>query len=137
MAQGNWSGLKIEIDPTDGGALQDISAQVREIQVGKQSVALEEFTAAGASFEAWLNAAIKKMEKITLKGPLDDTASTGNKAIFVTSAHIVTRTLKLTYITGTTTTVEVWINEHAYTPKGKGMTDLEVVLQPTSTITNA
>lgn len=137
MATYGWPDLIVKVDNTDGGSLTNISAYVRAITIGKRMRLTEENTYAGLSWEAHLLTGIRKMEPITLEGVYDDTASTGPKAIFGTSAHTVTRSFEFTLGGSNTIAGEAFITEWDPQPPSKGKITWKAVLLPTLTITEA
>lgn len=99
-------------------------------------VDIEAMLAESHSFgDAWVEAywtGIRKMAEITVKGFYDDAASTGPDVIFnaVGNAN-ATRTLKVTWGSTKTTSVETYIKNYRRLPKRDELTGYEAVLVPT------
>jgi hypothetical protein len=136
MANYNSSNVIVEFDVSDGGSLQVMTPYVREISVADVNLILQESHSFGDSWVEFLSTGIKKMEKITLKGFYDDTASTGPNVVF-NSQTGVSRTLKITWGSTKTTSVETLIESYKRIPSLNSNTMYEVVLQPTGTVTEA
>lgn len=135
MAKYNSSNLVIEFDSTDGGSLQDMSQYIREMGGVDVNIILQESHSFGDSWVEFLSTGIKKMEKVTLKGFYDDTSSTGPNAVFNSIGS--TRTLKVTWGSTKTTSVETIIESYRRMPQVGSNHMFEVVLQPTGTVTEA
>lgn len=136
MAKYSSKDLIVEIDPTDAGALQDISQHVRSINGVETEYILEESHSFGDTWFEMLQTGLRKMNPVEIGGIYDDTASTAPNAIF-NGTHAVTRTLKITWGGTKTTTVEVWIQKYTRSPELGGFTKYSVTLQPTGSVTEA
>lgn len=136
MATYGWSDLSIQVDATDGGALQEMKTHVRGITVGASERFTEENTTAGSTWVAHVQTGIRQLGDIVLDGVYDDTASTGPNATF-NGTHTVTRTVTITWGGSKTTSCECWITSFERVPKAKGKTDYKVTLKPTGTVTEA
>lgn len=123
--------LKIEFD-NSAGSLVDMSAYVLEINGVDVQAIVEELTAFGKTFEEWLYVGVKKLEEIELTGVYDDTASTGPNVVFNSLGD--TRTLKVTWGSTKTTTVEAIIRSYQRLAKSKETTKYKAVLRPTGAV---
>ena len=95
MALKGFPALKVQLDITAGGALQDISAYVTEINGFTVEQVLEEISAAGDASDRWAAVGFEQKQEITLAGPYDD-AATGLFGI-TKNGEGETRTLELTF----------------------------------------
>lgn len=136
MANYNSSNIVVEFDVSDGGSLGVMTPYVREISVADVNIVLQESHSFGDSWVEFITTGIKKMEKITLKGFYDDTASTGPNVVFNSQAG-ASRSLKITWGSTKTTSVETLIESYKRMPQLNSNTMYEVVLQPTGAVTEA
>lgn len=137
MANYGWNNFVFEIDPTDGGALANLSSSLIAIGIGDKEYATEEITPAGQTWFQALQTGIRMLQPVQCTFLYDDAASPATKPVFITSAHAQTRTVKLTYGGTSSTTFEAWIQKTKITPAAKEITKLVVDLLPTGTITEA
>lgn len=134
MATYSSKDLVIEFD-NSGGTLQNMSQYVREINGVDVNAILQESHSFGDAWFEFLATGLKKMEKVTLKGFYDDTATTGPDAIFNAPGNTTTRTLKLTWGGTKTTAVETIIESYRRIPTLNNITVFETVVQPTGAVT--
>ena len=135
MAKYNSSNFKIEFD-NSGGVLVDMSAYVTDAGEMDREMPTEDTTPFSVAVETNASAGVEvHSSDISLKGFYDDTASTGPDVIF--NAIGSTRTLKYTYGSTKTTTVETIITDYKRTPKVKGLTGYEVTLKKTGAVVEA
>lgn len=134
MSNYNSSNIKIEIDASVGGALQDITASVLEIGGVKVSAGTVESTPFGVSFPEHLATGMKTYADIPLKFFYEDTASTGMHAVF---SPMGVRSFKVTYGGGKYTSCEVLITDYERAPKVGDVTRCSAVLKPTGTVSEA
>lgn len=140
MAKYGSNSLVVEIDSTEGGSLSDISQYVLDINGVEVEAILTESHSFGDSWVEFLATGLRRMNPVTLGGFYDDTASTGPNAIFSSvqdSPADGTRTLKITWGSTKTTSVEVWIQKYTRRPVRGELTRWEAVLQPTGAVTEA
>lgn len=139
MARFGFPNLKVELD-NSGGALQDISNTVTEINGWSVEAMLQEITAAGDDDDRWAYVGIKKKSEVVLTGPYDDTA---NKLVAVTKgAEGATRTLKLSFdenlsghAAADVINVEAIIMRVERNPSRDQLHNYSVTLRPTGDIT--
>jgi len=134
MPRYGFPDLKVEFDNA-AAALVDMSAYVWTINGMSKEAILQEVTAAGDDDAAWAKVGLNKVDPITITGPYDDTASTGPDVIFNAIGNAVTRTLKLTYGSTKTTSVECIIRKYERKPSRGELHTYSVELQPTGAVT--
>ncbi len=135
MARYGYPDLKIEFD-NSSDALQDMSQYIMDAPPSfDREQILEEITAAGDNDEAHAKVGLTKVAPITMGGAYDDAASTGPDVIF--NAIGDTRTLKITWGSSKTSSVECIIQNYVRTPARGELTKFEVTLQPTGAVTEA
>lgn len=134
MATYGSNSVKVEIDVSVGGALQDITASVTNLSGIKLNWGTVESTPFGVAFPEHLATAMKTYSDITIDGFYEDTATTGMHALF--SAGGV-RSFKLTYGNSKYTSCEVLIVDYERTPGVGKLTGFKVTLKPTGTVTEA
>ena len=134
MAKYGSDVAKVEFDNASD-ALQDMSAYVTEPDPMVKSIETEETTPVASANATHASTGVAAVDEITLKGPYDDTATTGSHAIFNSIGSM--RTLKYTYGNSKTTAVECIITSYVRGIKVKGLTGYEVKLQPTGAVTEA
>ena len=132
MSTYDSSDVKHEFD-NSGGTLVDMSAYITDADVIGGEMPTDEVTPFGASAESHVSVGVEKRGVLTLKGPYDDTATTGPVAIFNAKGAI--RTYKQTYGGTKTRSVETIILDFNPALKVKGLTMFEVKLQQTGIIT--
>jgi hypothetical protein len=134
VATYNSSNIVVAVD-NSGGTPVTMTTYVREISVADVNIILQESHSFGDSWVEFISTGIKKLEKVTLKGFYDDTASSGPNAIFIAIGD--TRTLTITWGSTKTTSCEAIIESYRRIPALNSNTMYEVVLQPTGTVTEA
>lgn len=134
MAQYNSSNIKIEIDVSVGGALQDITANVTEISGIKVSGGTVDSTPFGVSFPEVLATGMSTYSDITLKFFYDDTATTGMNAVFSPRG---VRSFKVTFGGSKSVACEVLITDYERIAKVGSVTSCSATLKPTGTVTEA
>ncbi len=138
MARYNSVDFKIEFD-NSSGVLQDMSVYITDAGPMEKDTKPQEITPFGAADETFDGTGVGSVKSITLKGDYDDTATTGPDAIFndvgCKNTTGGTRTLKYTYGSTKTTSVETIITGYKRVPGVKKLTGLEVTLQPTGAVT--
>ena len=98
MAKFGYPKLKIELDKTVGGVLEDISNYVTSINGFKVNAILEDVTGAGLADDAWAYIGFKEKALVELTGPYDNTADKLVESTRDKEGEV--RTLKLTFDTG-------------------------------------
>lgn len=126
--------LKVEVD-NSGGSLVDLSNYVTSISGISVEAILEEGTAFGDTWVEQLFTGNKQSAAITLGGFYDDTASTGPDVIL--NAIGDTRTVKVTFGSTKSYSVEAIITSYSWAPAVKTLTKFSCVLTPTGTVTLA
>ena len=134
MAKYGSKDLKIEVD-NSSDTLVDLSQYITGINGVTVEAILEEGTAFGDTWVEQLFTGNKQTSAITLDGFYDDTASTGPDVIL--NALGSTRTLKVTWGSTKTTSVEAVITSYSRNPVRKELTKFQCVLTPTGTVTEA
>lgn len=140
MANSAPSGIVIEYDNA-GGSLVDITQHVLELgDVSVESIS-EEVHSFGDLWEEHKNVGLGRVPAIELSGLYDDVAATGPDALFAGRAPeaptVATRTLKITWRTGKTTTVETILTSYTRTPDRGALTRYTATLQPTGAVVEA
>lgn len=125
----------IEVDDDEGGTLTDISAYVDEYSGFEIQALTEESHAFGDSWVEHLYSGVRMAGDVTFTGFYDDVAS-GPNAIFA-GQEGETRTLKLTWGSTKTSTVETIVQQFTRTPNRGGSTRWSVTLRPTGAVTEA
>lgn len=138
MANSIPSGIIIEYD-NSGGTPVDISQHVQTINdIDVESLTEEKHTF-GDSWEEHLPIGLGRMAAVELGGLYDDTASTGPDALFIRTSPETpasnTRTLKITWRSGKTTSVETFVASYKRTADRGGLTKYSVRLQTTGAVT--
>jgi len=134
MAKYTAANVVIEFD-NSGGTLVDMSQYILELNGIDIESVLEESHTFGDSWVEQLNAGLKRLADVQLSGFYDDTASTGPDAIFNAVGNTTTRTLKITWGSTKTTSVETIIKNYRRIPSRGALTKFEVVLTPTGQVT--
>ncbi len=132
-----YKDLKIELDGTDGGALQNISAYVTSINGWSKEKLLEELTAAGDTTDRWGALGFTQKSDVVLTGPYDSTANS-LLAIANTWTTDVTRTLRLTFDGAgalDVQNVECLLAKFERNPKRGAFHEVVVTMKPTGAIT--
>lgn len=140
MAKSTPSGIVVEYD-NSGGSLVDISQYVQTINNVDVEGVIEETHTFGDSWEESLPVGIGRVGPIELGGLYDDTATTGPDALFANRVPETpasnTRTLKITWRSGKTTSVETYLAMYQRTPDRNALTRYMARLQPTGAVTEA
>jgi len=137
MAQYSSADVIVLVD-NNAGAPQTFTAYVRAIGNISIEGIIQEATVFGASWATFVSTAIKKMAPITLGGFYDTTAVEGPDVLFAGYAgSTTTRTVKITYGGGKYTEFEALVQKYERMPKLGAMTEYQVTLQPTGTVTEA
>ena len=134
MARAGWDVLKTEFDNA-AGTLTDMSAYVTDVDGFEREAVTEDVTAAGDDDEVHAAVGLKRVGQITLRGPYDDTASSGPDVVFNAVGNTTLRTLTITWKSGKTSSVECVIVKYRRLPSKGSFTMVEVVLQPTGAVT--
>jgi len=138
MANSSPSEVVVEYDNASD-ALQDISQYVLSINDFAIENASEEVHTFGDSWEEHLPIGIGKLAAIELSGLYDDTASVGPDALFIRATPEIptsnTRTLKFTWRTGKTSSVETYVTSYRRSADRNALTKYTVSLQPTGAVT--
>ena len=136
MAKFGYPKLTIELDKTEGGALEDISNYVTSINGYEVEAILQDITGAGLTDDAWAYVGFLQKSPIVLSGPYDNTA---DKLVAATmDKEGETRTLKLTFDTGVdadTRQVETIINKTGRFPERGKFHEYVLTLRPTGAVT--
>lgn len=115
MAKYNSSNVTVQFDNA-AGALQDITAVVLNTLSVKKKAMFEESTAYGKTAIERLYAGMKDSDPIQLEAFYDDAVSPAPDALFDDIGNVATaggtRTLKITWGSTKTSSVEVWIQEY-------------------------
>lgn len=137
MAVFGFPKLKIELDASVGGALTDISADIRTINGWTVESLLEELTAAGDNTDRWGVIGFTQKSDVVIEGPYDNTAS--HYVAIVKAAGVgSTLSLRLTFDVGVAAdvvNVETIISKLERVPANKALTNLKTTLKPTGAIT--
>ncbi len=135
MAKYGSDDLVIQFDASEGGALQDMTQYVTEINEVNVQAVLEESTPFGVAWEESLYSGVKMVDDIELTGFYDDTAATGPDAVF--NAPGETRTLKITWGGTNSSSVETIIAGYQRQAAVKESTKYTVTLKPTGAVVEA
>jgi hypothetical protein len=135
MAGYNSTHVKLELDVTVGGALQDITAIVTAMGPVKVNGGVVETTPFGTAFPQFTTTGMKAYGDITLEFPYDDTATTGSDAVFKGVGEV--RTFAVTYGGTKKTTGEVIILDYERPPVVNSITKSKATLRYTGTVTEA
>lgn len=137
VARYGQSDVKVEIDITDGGALQDLTQDCMSIA----GVDLELITQESDTFgDAWVEAlfvGVRRLAPLQLVFFYDDTASTGTAAVLDNSASDDPRSFAITFGGSKKISGEAWLQHFKVLPKRHEMTMIECTLLPTGTIVSA
>lgn len=138
MAKATPAGTIIEYDNA-GGSLVDITQHVLTINDVDIESVLEEVHTLGDSWEESLPIGVGKVAPVELSGLYDDVASTGPDALFAgrvpETPASATRTLKITWRSGKTTSVETYLVSYKRTADRNALTKYTATLQPTGAVT--
>lgn len=139
MAKYSSASAKIEFDLV-GGTLQDMSPYVTDINGIDIESITEESTPFTQAWQQHLAIGIFKVADVVIGGFYDDTATTGPDVVFNALSNgpaATTRTLKITYGSTKTTSVECLIVKMSRKLVRNGLTRFEVTLRPTGTASEA
>jgi len=138
MAKSTPAEIVVEFD-NSGGTLQNISQYSITLNGIEVEQILERADSFGDSWEEHLPVGKGKVAPVVLGGHFDDTASTGPDALLkITTPDTpasTSRTLKITWRTGVTTSVETWRQKYKRAPVRDNLTAFEATLQPTGATT--
>lgn len=137
MAKYGSNSLVVEFD-NSGGTLQNMTQYVTSINGIDIEAVLEESHTFGDQWFESLATGLRKVNDVVIGGFYDDTASTGPDVIFGAVADlpsVASRTLKLTWGSTKTTSVETLILKYTRKPVKNELTKFEVTLRPTGAVT--
>lgn len=138
MANSTPAGIIIEYD-NSGGSLVDITQHVQTINDIDIESLTEETHTFGDSWEENKPIGVGKMADIEIGGLYDDVAATGPDALFAGRAPETpasnTRTFKITWRSGKTTSVETYLASYKRTADRAALTKYTAKLKPTGTVT--
>lgn len=138
MAKYTFANLKVEFD-NSAGTLVDMSQHITSINGINISAELEDAHSVGDSWAEKIFAGLRSVDDITIGGFYDDTAATGPDVIFNDVGCVGTtggtRTLRVTYGSTKTTSVETIIKSYTRSPARGEVTKFEAVLTPTGAVT--
>lgn len=135
MAGYNSTNIVIEIDPSVGGALQNITAIVKAMGPIKVNGGVVETTPFGVAFPQFTATGMKPYGDVTLEFPYDDTATTGSDAVFKGVGEV--RTFAVTYGSTKKTTGEVIILDYERPPVVGSPHLCKATLRYTGTVSEA
>lgn len=132
MSQYGTTNVVVQFD-NSSNSLQTITQYVQEVGGIKVKADTEDGHSFGDSYAEALDTGFRRMDDITVKGFYDDTAAGGPDALFWSNGAAIgnTRTLKLTYGSTKTTSIETVIAEYTRMPLLEKLTKYEAVLRPT------
>lgn len=137
MAKYGSSSLKVEFDDA-AAALVDMTQHVRSINGVRIEAILQESHSFGDAWFESLAAGLRRVNDVELRGFYDDAATTGPDVIFnavFSSPATATRTLKLTWGSTKTTSVETLIMAYERVGVVGALTEYVTVLRPTGAVT--
>lgn len=123
---------RIDVDNA-AGTLVNMTAYITEVNGFGVEAVLEESTPFGVAWEESLYSGVKMVGDIEFTGFYDDTATTGPDVIF--NALGATRTVKFTWGSTKTSSVEAIIRKYERIAKVKTTTKYKVTLKPTGAVT--
>lgn len=133
MALSIPSGVKIEYD-NGSDTLVDITQYVLSVNDFDVETITEEKHTFGDSWEEHLPIGLGRVPIIEIGGLYDDTASVGPDALFANRAPetptSTTRTLKITWRTGKTTSIETYLITYRRSADRNAVTKFTARLQP-------
>lgn len=136
MAQYSSASVVISIKD-NGGSSQTFTAYVRSIGNVSIEAIIQEATAFGMTWATYVSTGIKKMAAITLGGFYDTAATSGPDVLFASHEGDTRTGCVITYGGSKTTTFDAIIQKYERMPKLGAMTEYQVTLQPTGTVTEA
>lgn len=138
MALSTPSGIVIEYD-NSGGTLVDITQYVQSMTEFNTESLVEETHTFGDTFEEQTPIGLARLSDITLEGLYDDTATTGPDALFGNrtpeNPNTATRTLKITWRSGKTSSVETHLKAYNRMADRSALTRYSVTLIPYGVVT--
>ena len=138
MALSPPSGVVIEYDNA-GGSLIDISQYVQTINEFNVESLTEEVHTFGDTFEEHKPIGLARLGNITIGGLYDDTATVGPDALFANrtpeNPNTATRTLKVTWRSGKTSSVETHLMSYSRAADRNALTRYSVTLLPFGVVT--
>lgn len=138
MANSIPSGIVIEYD-NSGGTPVDITQHVEDMSEIVVENGLEEKHSFGDSWEEHLPFGVGKINPIEITGLYDDIVTVGPDALFANrvpeTPSTATRTFKVTWRTGKTTSVETYLIAYQRAADRNGLTKYTARLQPTGAVT--
>lgn len=134
MAKYGSDDLKIEVD-NSGASLVDLSNYIDTVNEFNVEALLQESHAFGDAWVEQLYTGVKRANPVTLEGFYDDTASTGPDVVL--NAIGDTRTLKFTWGSTKTSSVEAVITSYVRKPARGELHRFACTLTPTGTVTEA
>jgi hypothetical protein len=135
MAGYNSTNIKLEIDVSSGGALQDITSIVKAMGPIKVTAGTVETTPFGVAFPQFTATGMKPYGDFTLEFPYDDAATTGSDAVFKGVGE--TRSFACTYGSTKKTSGEVIIVDYERPPVVGTIHMSKVTLRWTGTVAEA
>ncbi|KKL83225.1 hypothetical protein LCGC14_1976880 [marine sediment metagenome] len=132
MAKYGSDDLKVEVDNASD-TLVDLSQYVDEIDGVDIEALIQESHAFGDAWVEQLYSGVNRVAPITLAGFYDDTVTVGPNAIL--NALGATRTLKITWGSTKTTSVECVITNYRRLPVRNESTRFSCTLTPTAAVT--
>lgn len=128
--------ITVEYDDAPGGSLQDISGYLRGDVAVKLANMLEETHGFGEQWDESTPTGHAKVEDVTIPCQYDDTATTGPAVVFAVQSgdrdpQGATRTLKVTWGNGKSTSVETRLLSWQRTGRRGQLSLGEAVVRPT------
>jgi hypothetical protein len=136
MAQYSSASVVISIKDS-GGASQTFTTYVRSMGTVSIEAITQEATTYGLTWATYVSTGIKKMAAITLGGFYDTAATSGPNVLFAGHEGETRTACVITYGGAKTTTFDAIIQKYERMPKLGAMTEYQVTLQPTGTVTEA
>jgi hypothetical protein len=133
MVRASFGDLVVELDNATP-ALMDISAYVTSFNGWTEERIIEEITGAGDGGDRWADINFIQKSEVELSGPMDTTAD----SLYDIAKNWndgSERTLKLTFLSGETKTVECLKKRETPAPTRNALTPFTLVVQPTGAIT--
>lgn len=127
--------ITIAYDDAPGGTPRTITSFVLTMGAVKITSNMQANLPYGAAVEGMLPTGVSKIDKITLHGFWDDTATTGPHTVFKDpddGPQDATRTLAIVFGNSKTWTSEGYLESYAVLGKAGALTEFEAVLQQNS-----
>jgi hypothetical protein len=138
VAKATPAGTIVEYDNA-GGSPVDITQHVLTVNDVDIESLTEETHSLGDSWEENIPYGVARVGTVELGGLYDDVATTGPDALFANRApetpSSATRTLKFTWRSGKTTSVETFLAKYTRSVDRNGLTKYKATLQPTGAVT--